>query len=120
MPIRGLYTLSLLYPASTTYMMPSTAGAADIGQQASPHREREHEREHERSRNGRTRQRGLGNIGRDDDLAASVLGRRKDLGLQICRHLRVDGQNFERRDIVDLFEPFCKTTNAKAGQRRAN
>ena len=30
MPIRGLYTLSLLYPASTTYMMPSTVQVRQI------------------------------------------------------------------------------------------
>lgn len=100
MPIRGLYTLSLLYPASTTYIMPSTV------QRRQTFISGRHPFASARSE--RTRQRGLGDIGRDDDLSASVFGRRKDLGLQICRHLRVDGQHFERRDIVDLFEPFCK------------
>jgi hypothetical protein len=54
-----------------------------------------------------TRQRGLGDVGSDDDLPSPVSSRLKDLRLQIGRHLRVNGQYGQRSRVVELRETFC-------------
>ena len=51
------------------------------------------------------RQRCLRNIRRNDDLSPAVSRRLEDLRLQVGGHLRVDGQDSERRRLVELLEP---------------
>ena len=51
------------------------------------------------------RQRCLRNIRRNDDLSPAVSRRLEDLRLQVGGHLRVDGQDSERRRLVELLKP---------------
>jgi hypothetical protein len=105
MPILGLYTLSLEYPASTTYMIPST-GCSLLFVSTTLERYKAGNGQREGRRTG---ERGLGDVGRDDYLATTVFGRREDLRLEVGGHLRVDGEDFERLGVVNLFKSFCAT-----------